>query len=260
MAVIINDILCTVMLFLLSYAWAAYCLENALAALAAASVITLCGGYLIFTVFSRAERKKRLKRAEKEKIAAFADFLQFNAHNAELFAEMLKFFRCDIVRAEADNLVVRREEKIFVSLLFERKICFDSLRKEAVKAAAEECGKMWVFGLDCENALLEQIRQHVDVCFFDARQTYGLFSQADKLPLMRPVKRKKASVAANYAFCRKRFRWYLSSALFTAVMAFFSFFPLYLLVWATALFVLALYSLFNRRFNGDKEVLPLSKI
>ena len=260
MAVIINDILCTVMLFLLSYAWAAYCLENALAALAAASVITLCGGYLIFAVFTRAERKKRLKRAEKEKIAAFADFLQFNAHNAELFAEMLKFFRCDIVRAEADNLVVRREEKIFVSLLFERKICFDSLRKEAVKAAAEECGKMWVFGLDCENALLEQIRQHVDVCFFDAQQTYGLFSQADKLPLMRPVKRKKASVAANYAFCRKRFRWYFFSALFTAVMAFFSFFPLYLLVWATALFVLALYSLFNRRFNGDKEVLPLSKI
>ena len=87
------------MLFLLSYAWAAYCLENALAALAAASVITLCGGYLIFAVFSRAERKKRLKRAEKEKIAAFADFLQFNAHNTELFAEMLKFFRCDIVRA-----------------------------------------------------------------------------------------------------------------------------------------------------------------
>ena len=242
MAVIINDILCTVMLFLLSYAWAAYCLENALAALAAALVITLCGGYLIFAVFSRAERKKRLKKAEKEKIAAFADFLQFNAHNAELFAEMLKFFRCDIVRAEADNLVVRREEKIFVSLLFERKICFDSLRKEAVKAAAEECGKMWVFGLNCENALLEQIRQHVDVCFFG------------------PVKRKKASVAANYAFCRKRFRWYFSSALFTAVMAFFSFFPLYLLVWATALFVLALYSLFNRRFNGDKEVLPLSKI
>ncbi|MCM1043744.1 MAG: hypothetical protein NC350_06060 [Corallococcus sp.] len=97
----------------------------------------------------------------------------------------------------------------------------------------------------------------VTVC--QASDVYQWLDKYGKLPDVHQVPPPKLRPAAKFAFNAKRFPYYFSSAVFLFVISLISYFPLYTLLWATALSFLALYCKVNKRFNPKDECLcPLN--
>ena len=252
MAKILNCILCSIAIFLLSLTWVFYCLRDSTLALWLALVVALSCCYIIWRLQSKMENAKKIKLAKRKNIAALSEYLRFGENNSKLFAEMLRYYRFEVTEVNFDELiVVKNNVRSYVATRFVQ----DSLEKsELVKAviAAKraDCKKLYVFTNKVDKTLVDTANAHIRTVTVDVANTYALLEQCDKLPALTEIKpSKKPLLVAKYAFNRRRFGWYFTASLFLTALSVISFIPWYMLSWATVNFGLALYSLLNRRYN-----------
>jgi hypothetical protein len=122
----------------------------------------------------------------------------------------------------------------------------------AARAVAKDngCEKVYFFCADVtKNAKGVALASDIHIEIVNAASIYDLLNKyAVEVPL--PEKKiKKNRIVLSYALNKKRFAYYFGSALFLTAISFVSYFPVYTLVWATILLVVAVYCLVNRRFN-----------
>lgn len=250
MAKILNTILCTAMIFLLTFAWAVYCFKNVEIALIPAVIAALCSCYIIYTVLTKRQNVKEEKGRRKKILKNFFEFLRFNADNQALFGGMFEFYRYQVQRVDFDSAVLTRENRIFAAICFQTEnLSAQQLQHAIVCAKRQNCQHLLIFCNKAENSLQTLANDRIFTRFIDLANTYALFDQAEKLPDLPDVRPAKIYVFPQYAFNKKRFGWYFGGALFTLFTAAFSFLKAYLLIWSTVLFALALYSLLNKKYN-----------
>ena len=246
-----NCLLCTVIIFLLSFLWIIYCLRDKTLAYALSAIVALASGYLIWRSLSKFEQGKQLKQTKKKNVASFSEYLRFNENNAELFAEMLRYYRFEVKNVDYDNLIVTKNNVTsYVALRFAQ----DSLNREelcktVVSAKRTKCSKLYLFSNKIDNSLIKLADKYLHTVSVDIGNVYSLFENCNKLPTIPKSAQKKSSFIASYAFNRRRFGWYLASALFMLAVSVIAYFPWYTLAWATVSLALALYSLLNTRYN-----------
>lgn len=250
MARILNTILCTAMAFFLTFAWAVYVLKDSLYATVAAVTVAVCVCLLVYNVLCKWDKHKDKKKNKKRQLADLFAFLQFNDDNATLFSSLLTFYGMTTEKIDYDSLFATGKEKHFVALCFQREnLSADQLQQAVVQAKRNNCKHLILFCNRWERTSQTVAENFIDVKFFDINSTFTLFAQAEKLPSLPHVKGVAVMYLPQIAFSKKRFVWYFFGALFTLLLSAISFFKLYLLLWATALFALAMYSLLNKRYN-----------
>ncbi len=250
MAKILNNILCIVMTFLLTFAWTVYCIKNARVAFWLALIVALCFGYIVFAALSKLQKNKYRKRTEQKKLKDFFAFLQFNKDNQVLFAPMLTFYRYEVSRIDFDSAIMTKDERELCVFLFQSdSVNIGQIQNAVVCAKRNDCSKLTVFCNKADNTLQAVASSQIPSHFVDIANTYALFEQAEKLPEFCHTNMPKQHIIPQYMFNKKRFGWYFAGAVFTLITASISFLKAYLLVWATILFGCALYCLFNKKYN-----------
>ena len=112
MAKVLNSLLSTIMIFLLTFTWAYYCIKNVTWALALSATVSVCACYLLWKSLSKWDDGKRLKNSKKA-IADFAEYLKFGEDNASLFEDMLKYYGFEVFKTDYDSLdAVKTESKV----------------------------------------------------------------------------------------------------------------------------------------------------
>lgn len=251
MAKVLNSLLSTIMIFLLTFTWAYYCIKNVTWALALLAIVSVCACYLLWKSLSKWDDGKRLKKQQKKAISDFAEYLKFGEDNASLFEDMLKYYGFEVFKTDYDSLdAVKNGVKSYAVIHFEQDaLSKDALRNAVVDAKRRKAEKLYVFTCKADQPLQTLANAHIPTSFIDAKNTYQLFEQCDKLPAVKIKSRAKSSFVAKYALCKQRFGWYLGSCLFLTAVSIVSYFPWYTLAWATVMFALALYSLLNKKYN-----------
>ena len=251
MSKILNCLLCTIIIFLLCFIWIVYSLKDTTLAFALSGVVTLASCYLIWRSLSRFEKGRKLKQTKKSNIAKLSEYLRFNENNAELFADMLRYYRFEVNVVDFENLTVSKNGMTgYVALRFSQdSLSKDELSKTVVSAKRAKCSKLYVFTNKMDNSLLKLAEKYLDTVSVDIANTYALLENCDKLPTLPKSAQKKSSFVAGYAFNRRRFGWYFASSLFMLAVSVIAYFPWYTLGWATVNLVLAIYSLLNTRYN-----------
>lgn len=252
MAKFLNSVLCTVILFLLTFAWIYFCIKDTTLAFALSTIVALASGYIIWRMQSKWETGKNIKKKQKKAVADFCNYLKFGADNAAIFSPMLKYYHFEIIQSNYDNLVaIKNGVKCYVAICFDKdSLAIDDLRKAIVSAKRAECAKLYLFTNRIDSQLKDIANKHISTVCADADNTYKLFEQCEKLPIVPQVKPQKSHFVAKYAFNRRRFGWYFVSSLMMLALSVISYFPWYSLAWATVLFAVAVYSLVNKRYNA----------
>ena len=254
MAKILNSFLCAFAIFFLCFAWIYYSLKDDVLALSLAAIVAICACYLIWKAQSRIDLGKKTKLAEKNALTSFVNFLRFGADNAAIFVEMLRYYRFEVVKKDYDSLIVTKNGRVsFVAISFAHDgLTKDELRDAVISAKRANCAALYIFTAKADTPLVSLANGQIPTVVVDAQNTYALFEQCDKLPAVgKQISPKKVVFVARYAFNRRRFGWYFGSSLFMLLTSFIAYFPWYALGWATVFFVLAVYSLVNRRFNAQ---------
>ena len=252
MAKILNCILSTIAIFLLFFTWVYYCLKDSAIAFWLSLVVALASAYLIWRFQTERDNGKKIKLAKRKSIAALSEYLRFGENNAELFADMLRYYRFDVEKVDFDNLiVVKNNVKSYVATRFvQDSLDKVELCKAVIAAKRTRCEKLYVFANKVDKALLDSANAHIHTVSVDVANTYALLEQCDKLPAISEIKpSKKPLIIAKYALNRRRFGWYFTASLFMLAISVISYIPWYTLSWATINLGLALYSLLNKRFN-----------
>lgn len=250
MAKILDTILCTIMAFGLSFYWITYCVKNSKTALILSAVIAVCCCYVVFQLLTKLQGKRTARAKHKKTIENFAKYLQFNTDNASLFEQLFRFFGYETQKIDFDNLIAEKDKKMFVAICFQTaKLTESCIQKAIVSAKRANCDKLLIFANKTENNLMSIARQQLPTDLSDTSNCLALFEKAEKLPPFPEIKEHKTHLIAAVAFNRKRFGQYFSCAFFTLLCAAFSFVKLYLLIWSTVLFLLAAYSLLNKKYN-----------
>lgn len=257
MARILDNILCSALVFLLTFAWTVYCLKDLRLALSLAAVVSLCAAYIIYTLLKRAETKRETKKKLKKMLANFATFLQFNSDNSALFMTMLCYYNFTTLKVDFDNIIISKNtqnlaenKRIFASFCFQSDgVSLGQIQDAVVRAKRENCQELMLFGNKINESLLTLANTQIPTKFVDTANTYELFEHAEKLPDVPNCKTPKPHIVPQFAFNKKRFLWYFFGAVYNLVLSFFSYFKLYMLIWATVLFCLAVYSVVNKRYN-----------
>ncbi|MCM1289377.1 MAG: hypothetical protein NC132_01815 [Corallococcus sp.] len=250
MARILDNILCTILIFLLTFAWATFCLKNAALALALAAIVSLCGSYVTYVLLKKLENRKSVKKQKKKQLNDFAIYLQFNCDNSELFMKMFNYYNFITEKVNFDNIIATKSERCYVAICFENDaVKLPQLRNAIICAKRNGCVKLLVFGVKADTGALTIANGQFPTKFVDLENAFALFEHSETLPTVPQAKATKQHILPQYAFNKKRFGWYFSGAVFLFLTSFISYFKLYSLLWATALAGVALYCLFNKRYN-----------
>lgn len=248
---ILNVILCVILVFLLTFCWIYYSVKSSDVALGLASIVALASGYIMWQANTKWERGRQTKRKRKNDVLSLRQFLEFNPDNGELLKDMLIYYDFEIRVKNYDSLtVVKNGIECYVTANFAQDTAGrDYIRQSVIAAKRGRAEKLYVFCNKCDASLQNLAQEHIPTVFVDLNNTFALLEQSGKLPELTQKKQKKASFAATYAFNKRRFGWYFLSSLFCAAISFVSYLRYYLLGWSTVFFVLAVYCLFNKRYN-----------
>lgn len=254
MSKVLNNFLCSLAIFGLSFLWTYYSLKSAVWAAALAATVAVCSSYLIYRAQNKLGQIKNVKSQNKKAVAGLREYLRFNDDNSSVFAELYRYYGYEVNAVDFDSFTASKEDaSTFVTLCFRSDVLTtDDAAKAIVAAKRSKADKLCVYAVKIDTAARKAAAAQFDVSFVDLENAYLLLEQSGKLPRLPQAKPPKSSFAAKYAFCRKRFGWYLASSVFTALLSIVAYFPYYLLGWATVLLALALYSLFNTRYNAKQ--------
>lgn len=252
MSKIFNVILCVIIIFMLVFCWTYLSLKNSALSAVLAAIVSACSCYILWQASTKWENGKNAKQKYKKQLSAFSEYLQFNADNASLLSDMLAYYGFEVTeKLDYDGCLTKKNGRTCLArfVFAQDTLGKDALRQCVLTAKRKNCDKLYIFCNKCDKSLQSLANEHIETAFVDVANTYALFEQCGKLPNFPVKKAKKTSFVANYAFNKKRFGWYAFSSVFTLALSAISYLRYYLLVWATAFFLLAVYSLFNKKHN-----------
>ncbi len=253
MARVLNNFLTTFLLFLLTFCWVKYCLKSNTMAFWCALIVAVCFCYLFGQVQKEHSKKATNTRKKKWQLQSLFLTLQFGENNSEIFAKTLHFFHYAPQVLDFDTLVATKENKVLVALCYKQNaVTMEEFRNAVLQAKRNGCKQIFVFCKATDSNVCSVAKSVFATTFVDLENTMDLMEQSGTLPPLAKTKTSNVGLVASVALNKKRFGWYFVGALFMAVSAVFSVFPLYSLLWATALFALAVYSLLNKRYNTQK--------
>lgn len=249
---IISTLICATAAFVLSLSWIKRITKQNDVSLFCASIIAVCFAVLIYYATIQSQNNKRKADKAIKQTAQFVTALEFGTHNADYFAEIFRYFGYKTKTVDFDNLIIEKnEEKSFVHLCYLPSVPKNNLIGAVVAAKRNDCKKLYVFGQAASFEDVKTCDEQLPTTFIGCDEAYFLAKTSDKL-ILSEVKQKKPKIIARYAFNKKRFGWYLTGALYLGATSLLSFMPIYTLIWATVLFGVSLFCLFNKRFNGAK--------
>lgn len=259
MSKVLNNLLCTAGIFALAFLWTYYSLKSVTWAVALALIISLCSAYLIYRLQNKIGQVQNTKLQNKKAAAKLYDYLKYNDNNAEIFAQLYRYYNYQVSILDYDNFVASKEGvTTLVTLHYANDVLTtNDVAQAIVSAKRNKADKLCAYASKIDASVRKTAIQHFDVTFVDVANAYILLEQSDKLPSLPQIKPTKNSFIAKYAFCRKRFGWYFGSCVFMTVISVIAYFPYYLLGWATVMLFLALYSLLNTRYNAKQTDVKL---
>lgn len=248
------------MIFALSFLWVYFCLKSVIWAVALGLILALCSSYIIFRIQNKTGQITASKKQNKKAVASFYDYLKYNENNAALFTELYRYYGYAVDAVDYDSFVATKDcVSTYVMTLYGKDNVTANDVTECVRLAKRrKTDKLRLYACKIDSVALQNAQRRFDVAFVDVSNAYELFAQAGKLPIVPDVKPAKNSFVAKYAFCRKRFGWYFASSVFTALLSLIAYFPYYLLGWSTVMLGLALYSMFNTRYNVKQTQIRLN--
>lgn len=259
MAKFFDVFLSSIAIFFVSFCWGYYVLRDYKLALGVAIVIGLCSSYIVYRIVNKGQSKAVATKQKKAMLASFCNYLSFCENASDVFADLLKYYTFVIEKVGDECLVaVKNGQKSYVALMFDSDcVTVQEVRKAVKMAKANKVDKLVVFCLGAKATEIQLANGQLPTKFVDAKSCLTLFEQADKLPPLTKPAAKKSAYFCQFAFSKKRFGGYFASGMFLIVTSMLTFFPLYSIVWGTALLGVALYSLLNKRYNVVEKVATL---
>ncbi len=262
MSKILNNLICTVAIFALSFLWIYYSVKSVVWAVTLGTVIALCAAYLIWRIQNKSGKLKQIKMQNKKAVENLNDFLMYSHNNAELLGDLYRYYGYEVTNVDYDSFIVTRSNSsTYVCADFtDNTVSANAVRAAIVNAKRNNIQTLRMFVCKVDEPTRKTACRHFDVSFVDVANLYALLEQSEKLPIIPQAKKQNNGFVAKYAFCRKRSVWYLTSCIFLTLISVVAYFPYYTLGWATVMLILALYSMFNRRFNPTQTSVSLDQL
>ena len=259
MAKFLDVFLSSIAIFFVTFCWSYYVLRDGKSALWCAVIVGVCASYIVYKIVSKSFDKASAKQQSKKKLASFANYLCFCEDIANLCANLLKYYSFDIKSVQNEGIVaIKGQVRYYIALLFDNDfVSVADVRRVVRSAKSLQVDKLIVFCIGVKPTENQLANGEIPTKFVDVATLYTLFKQADKLPPLDKPVLKKSAYFAQFAFSKRRFGGYFASGMFLLVTSALTFFPLYSIVWGTALLGLALYSLLNKRYNVVESVVTL---
>ncbi len=259
MAKFLDVFLSSIAIFFVTFCWSYYVLRDVKSALWCAFIVGVCASYIVYKIVCKSFDKASATKNLKTKIASFGNYLCFCENVGSVCADLLKYYSFDIKKVQNDGIVATKSAiRYHVALLFDNDcVTIADVRRVVRMAKGLQADKLIVFCLAVKPTENQLANSQIPTKFVDVATLYTLFEQADKLPpLDKPVV-KKSAYFAQFTFSKRRFGGYFASGMFLLVTSALTFFPLYSIVWGTALLGVALYSLLNKKYNVVQSVATL---
>jgi uncharacterized membrane-anchored protein YhcB (DUF1043 family) len=259
MAIFLDIFLSSIAIFFVTFCWIYYILHNVTTALLLSLIVGLCSSYIVYRIASTNHKKQQLTKNKKAQLDSFANYLCFCENAGDVFVKLLKYYTFVPQHVQNDGIVATKNgQQYYVALLFDNDIVTPSEVRKAVKTAkGHHVDKLIAFCIGYKPTDLQMANSQLPTKFVDKQNALLLFEQADMLPQLNCTTVKKSAYFAQFAFAKKRFGGYFASGMFLLITSALTFFPLYSIVWGTALVRLALYSLLNKKYNVTQSVATL---
>lgn len=252
MAKFLNTLFSSLGVFLLCFLWVVYCTKNGALSFALSAVVAIASAYIVFRGQNALYNRKQAKRAQAKKIYALGETLRFGENNSALLEEMFRYYRFETEKIDFDNFTAQKNgQKSYVAIRFATESASrEEIARAVVQAKRNGCDKLYLFAHKADKTLLKEANDRLPTHFADVANLYQLLEQSDRLPeLACPKTIGKTRFAAQIAFNRRRFWWYMGAAMFMLAISALSLVKWYTLAWATVSLFLALYCLLNKRYN-----------
>lgn len=259
MAKFLDVFLIAISIFFVAFCWIYYVMRDGKIALLLALIVGLCASYIVYRIVNNRHKKAQLSRSKKAQLQSFANYLCFCENIQSLVADLLKYYNFDTTYVKIDDIVATKNGiKYCVTwLLDDDCVSVWDVRKVVKMAKHQGAERLIVFCVGVKGAEITLANSQLQTKFVDVQSAYALFEQADKLPQLATSKVKKSAYFCQFAFSKKRFGAYVTSGIFLLITSALTFFPLYAIVWGTALIVTGIYSLFNKKYNLAESVVTL---
>ena len=257
----INIILISLGVFGLVFTWTYYYVKILWVAYVSGIGLAFVVGVVLFWISGSNKTRKEKKKEDKKKVAALKLKLIMDSDSPDVFEETFRKngYRVDSVNSR--SFVAKKEDGIFVHVNFSFKKLTDQDIVAPLKLAAHyDCPKLYVFCADFDASAKELCKiVKKEICLAEINETYRFLKKHGTLPELKDAEsiKKPASKILYFALNKKRFPYYFWIAVFLALLAQITFFPLYNLIIASVMLVLAIYSKFNKRFNPDTDLMSI---
>lgn len=254
----INILLISLGVFGLSFTWFFYYSKILWISYVASIGLTCVVGILLFAISRSQNIRKDKKITDKRKIGTLKLYLIMNT-SIDIFEKTFKNQGYCVNRKNSHSFVAEKDEKIFVSINFSFKKLSDQDIVAPTKLATYfNCTKLYIFCADFDSSAKELCKiLNRDIRLAEINETYRFLQSHDALPELKETEKAKKPVSKilYFALSKKRFPYYFWNAVFLALFAQITFFPLYNMIVASLLLILAIYSKFNKRFNHDADLM-----
>ncbi len=259
MAKFLDTFLIGISIFFVAFCWIYYVIHNGETALWLALIVALCASYIVYRIANNRHKKAQLSHNKKARLQSFANYLCFCENVETVIADLLKYYNFDVTSVQNDRIVATKNyKKYFVTwLLDDDCVSVCDVRKVVKMAKRQATEQLIVFCVGAKGTEITLANGQLPTQFVDVQSAYALFEQANKLPQLATSKVKKSAYFCQFAFSKKRFGAYVISGIFLLITSALTFFPLYAIVWGTALIIAGIYSLFNKKYNVANTVVTL---
>lgn len=259
MAIFLDVFLITISIFFVAFCWIYYVMREGKTALFLALIVGLCASYVVYRIVNNSYKKAQLSRSKKARLQSFANYLCFCENIQNVVADLLKYYSFDITSLQNDGIcATKKGKKCFVTwLLDDDCVSVCNVRKVVKMAKRQGAERLIVFCVGVKGTEITLANSQLETRFVDVQSAYALFEQANKLPQLATSKFKKSAYFCQFAFSKKRFGAYVTSGIFLLITSALTFFPLYAIVWGTALIGIGIYSLFNKKYNVADTIVTL---
>ena len=257
----INIILIALGVFGLVFTWTYYYVKILWIAYVVGLGLAFVAGVTLFWISRSNKTRKEKKQEDKKKVAALKLKLIMDSDSADIFEETFRKNGYSANTVNSHSFVAKKEDGIFVHVNFSFKKLTDQDIVAPLKLAAHyDCPKLYVFCADFDASAKELTKiVKKEICIADINETYRFLKKHGTLPELKDTEnvKKPASKILYFALNKKRFPYYFWNAVFLALLAQITFFPVYNLVIASVMLALAVYCRLNKRFNPDNDLMSI---
>ncbi len=249
-----DNILISLAAFLLCFCWLRYSGNKLWVCYTASAVVSLLSFAVLFFVLKKINQgvfaSKKATTAQKNALLLLCDYSPFTDIFIKNGYTVQKI--CD------DTFVAENKSKLLLYFLFKtlavNKQDVINVYKKAVKQNAD---KIALFCLDYDASTREFLQQlPIKITVMNFADTQTFLKQNHKC-VAQPAKQKRKireSKILYFALNKSRFKYYLSSAVFLALLSVVTMYGIYNIVMASICFLLGLIALLNKKYNPQNKL------